>query len=335
MRTQSTEARAGMNLRLFDDAGTGSTGGAAEGAAQALAQDAEAGEAEKPTRGAKDAPADVRQRVDALLGAQEEAEGPEAEPDAENGEAADGENADTDPAEHEKQFQTLMQGEYKKEFNAALQKAAMGVLQQALGKGSDLEAILTQLAGKYGVAGGDIKALRAAIEGGVVKDDAYFEDLAMKKGISTRLAREMDALETENARMKNAEKAAADAAKLQQIQAEWDAAAQRIQAQDPGFVLRDALANPEFGKLLRLGVPMEAAYRAVYFDDIMQRRTEQTAQAVEQGVTDRIRQRGARPAENGTSPGGAAKLKIDPSKLTRAECEELERRARMGQRITF
>ena len=39
---------------------------------------------------------------------------------------------------------------------------------------------------------------------------------------------------------------------------------------------------------------------------------------------------GARPSENGTNPVGAAVLKTDVSKLTPAQCEELERRAMRG-----
>ena len=88
-------------------------------------------------------------------------------------------------------------------------------------------------------------------------------------------------------------------------------------------------------QMLKLGVKMEDAYKARYFDDIMARRTTQTAKTVEKGVEARIRQRGARPSENGTNPGGAAVLKTDVSKLTPAQCEELERRAMRGQIITF
>ena len=52
-------------------------------------------------------------------------------------------------------------------------------------------------------------------------------------------------------------------------------------------------------------------------------------------MVERIRQRGARPSENGTNPGGAAVLKTDVSKLTPAQCEELERRAMRGRSSLF
>ena len=113
------------------------------------------------------------------------------------------------------------------------------------------------------------------------------------------------------------------------------AAVERIRAEDPDFDIKTALADPDFAQMLKLGVKMEDAYKARYFDDIMARKTAETAKKTESGVVERIRQRGARPSENGTNPGGAAVLKTDVSKLTPAQCEELERRAMRGQIITF
>ena len=84
------------------------------------------------------------------------------------------------------------------------------------------------------------------------------------------------------------------------------------------YPFRETISKP--------GVKMEDAYKARYFDDIMARKTAETAKKTESGVVERIRQRGARPSENGTNPGGAAVLKTDVSKLTPAQCEELERR---------
>ena len=58
-----------------------------------------------------------------------------------------------------------------------------------------------------------------------------------------------------------------------------------------------------------------------------------SAQTVEQGVVERIRQRSARPAENGTSPGSAAITRADVASMTRAQREALERRVLHGAQI--
>lgn len=313
-----------FDLQLFAEGGAG----AAEGTGEAAAEEKASAPAQGKGREAAAA------EVDEMLSPAEE---PDAEEDAAEGEEQDGaaDKSGTDPEAHRKAFGELMRGEYNREFGEMIVQATQKAYDSILNEQGPVGRILNALGQKYGTAPGDYEALAAAVEGGVVKDDAYYEDMAMKKGISVQLAKEMDALESENAKHRAAEQQRAEAAKMEAIQQEWDAAAERIRAEDPGFDIKTALADPDFAQMLKLGVKMEDAYKARYFDDIMARRTTQTAKTVEKGVEARIRQRGARPSENGTNPGGAAVLKTDVSKLTPQQCEELERRAMRGQIITF
>ena len=116
------------------------------------------------------------------------------------------------------------------------------------------------------------------------------------------------------------------------LHARWAAEEAMIRRDVPGFSLRQELANPEMRRLMELpGMRMGDAYRLAHYSDVLQ----QTARTVEQGVVERIRQRSARPAENGTSPSGAAVTRADVASMTRAQREALERRAMHGVKISF
>lgn len=116
------------------------------------------------------------------------------------------------------------------------------------------------------------------------------------------------------------------------LHARWAAEEAVIRRDVPGFSLRQELANPEMRRLMELpGMRMGDAYRLAHYSDALQ----QTARTVEQGVVERIRQRSARSAENGTSPSGAAVTRADVASMTRAQREALERRAMHGVKISF
>ena len=116
------------------------------------------------------------------------------------------------------------------------------------------------------------------------------------------------------------------------LHARWAAEEAAMRRSQPGFDLKAELKNPEMRRLMQLpGMRVQDAYRLAHYEDAL--RT--TAQTVEQGVVERIRQRGARPAENGTHPGSAAVTGADVNRMTRSQREALERQALHGAKISF
>lgn len=303
-----------LELQLFADGGAASTGDAAPAADNA----AEGGADPEATDSA--------------------AEGSGSE----NGEGEAGEEAKKpSPAERRKAFGQMMSGEYKDLADEMMQNAVQ-IAAQNLEASPEMRGLLEAIAEKYGTDATDLTALTDAIRNGVVKDDAYFEKIAMEKGISVRTAREMDKLETQNKRLtaqqqaaQQMQKAAAERARIAQIQARWDAEAEALKAKYPDFDREEVLANPEVEKMMRAGCSMEAAYRAAYFDRLMARQTAATAQQTEQGVLNRVQQRASRPAENGTRPGGAVQTHLDVEHMSRKDREALERRVLRGEIITL
>lgn len=261
---------------------------------------------------------------------------------SEDGEGEQGEEAKKQsPEERRKAFGQLLSGEYRAEAEEMMQQA-VALAAKNLEASPELRELLEAIGEKYGTDATDLAALTEAVRNGQVKDDAYFERLAMEKGISVKTAREMDKLETQNRRL-TAQQAAAQQmqreaeqrARIAAIHEEWNREAAALKERYPDFDQAEVLANPEVEKMMRAGCSMEAAYRAAYFDRIMAQQTEATARQVENGVTERIRQRGARPGENGTRPGGAVQTHIDVNNMSRKDREALEKRVLRGEIITL
>lgn len=117
---------------------------------------------------------------------------------------------------------------------------------------------------------------------------------------------------------------------VRELHARWAAEEAQLRRSQPEFSLQKELRNPEMRRLMQLpGMRVQDAYRLAHYEDSLT----QAAQAVEQGVVERIRQRAARPAENGIRPGGAATVRPDVASMTRAQREALEHRVLHGAQI--
>ena len=343
-----------MNLQLFAEGG-GDGGAAGDGAEAAPAVQApelrpaqerlakrsrpgRAVKAELPQSAAPTAPSEREPVSSADADPQTEKESAPGE------EKPEQEPKPTDPAEKRKAFGQLMQGEYAAEFEEALQRASEMAVQNVLDNPA-VKGLMDALGEAYGIdvqSADNLAALTEAVKNGKVKNDEYYETLAAERGISVKTAREMDRMESELQRA-NAEKQRAEqirqAAEHQQraaaVRAQWEAEAAQLKVKYPAFELDEVLNNPSVADMIRRGIGLEAAYRAAYFDQLMEASTARTAQQVEQGVTARIQQRAQRPAENGAHPGGAAEMKVDVAHMTAKQRAELAKRARRGERIVL
>lgn len=348
-----------VDLQLFAEgaAAAGDGAGAAEGEAapavqapalrpaqERLAKRSHAGHAAKaagaaaPAESTPAAPDAAADSVPPDRDGRNEGKPGEEKPEGE-GKAAE-EQARLTPQQRRSAFAQAMQ-QYPEEFEEAMQRAAQMAVQN-IRQNPQLNELGQALADAYGVDMSDMAGLIDAVKNGRVKNDEYYETMAQQRGISVKTARELDRMEGELQRA-NAEKQRAQqmrlAAEHQQraaaVRAQWEAEAAKLKNSYPDFELDEVLNNPAVADMIRRGVGLEAAYRAAYFDRIVENRTALTAKQVEQGVTARIQQRSSRPAENGTHPGGAAEMKVDVAHMTKQQREELARRARRGERIVL
>lgn len=342
-----------MNLQYFAEGGDGGAGAAEGGAAEAAAPAVQA----PALRPAQER---LARRSGALKGKaaggeklpqppaggsplKEGASGSESDPaEAEkHQEPAKEPKAEKTPEERRRAFGEMVQGEYSDVFQEMMQRA-IDKATENIRQNPQVARLTQALANAYGVDTDDMDGLIEAVENGRVKDEKYYEDLAQQRGVSVKTARELDKMEsdlkrsnTRNAQLQAMQQEATRQQRVSQIQAQWEAQAAQLKTQYPDFELQEVLANEQVTDLMRRGVSLPDAYRAAYFDHIMQQATAQTAQKVEQGVAARIQQRASRPGENGTRPGGAVTTHVDVASMSRRQLEDLERRARRGEKITL
>ena len=342
-----------MNLQYFAEGGDGGAGAAEGGAAEATAPAVQA----PALRPAQER---LARRSGALKGKaaggeklhqppaggsplKEGASGSESDPaEAEkHQEPAKELKAEKTPEERRRAFGEMVQGEYSDVFQEMMQRA-IDKATENIRQNPQVARLTQALANAYGVDTDDMDGLIEAVENGRVKDEKYYEDLAQQRGVSVKTARELDKMEsdlkrsnTRNAQLQAMQQEATRQQRVSQIQAQWEAQAAQLKTQYPDFELQEVLANEQVADLMRRGVSLPDAYRAAYFDHIMQQATAQTAQKVEQGVAARIQQRASRPGENGTRPGGAVTTHVDVASMSRRQLEDLERRARRGEKITL
>ena len=118
-----------------------------------------------------------------------------------------GEGKTKSPEERRKAFGELLRGEYA-DLTEELMQNAVTEATRRLEASPAMKGLMQALQEKYGTDANDLVALTEAVRNGAVKDDAYYEKLAMEKGVSTRTARELDKLESQNKHLTEQQQAA-------------------------------------------------------------------------------------------------------------------------------
>lgn len=230
-------------------------------------------------------------------------------------------------------FEDLIKGDYKKDADAYIQRTIKDRLKGPNKTIAEQKKILAVVAGKYGLDSENLDL--AALSEKVSADDAYYEERAMMNGLTVEQQRRQDQIEAENrAYRAEAERAQTEARMQAQVEA-WAQQAEGVKQAFPDFDLKTELGNDTFVALLQNGIDMKTAYCSVHNAEILEGAMRYTAQEVRKATVGDIQARGTRPRENASSSQAAAKLKTDVSKLTKADREELSRRAMSGEIVTL
>lgn len=250
--------------------------------------------------------------------------------------------ADQSGAPVEETWDSLIKGKYKSDYDKAIKKAINNRFKNdrnLQGQIDSIDPIIRTMAERYGVRPNPdgsipIAQLQAAID----NDNSIYEKEAFEKGIPVEQLKHTKQLEREVAQLRN-----------QNAQSErdrqWDEVVQQAEAAKqvyPNFDLDSEMQNPNFGRLLatmqRSGFPnaVKTVYEIIHKDEIMGGAMAYAVQQTQNKISNSIQSGMTRPAENGIGQQSTASVgNVDPSKLTKAQIDDIRKRAERGEKITF
>ena len=233
-------------------------------------------------------------------------------------------------------FNDLIRGDYKEAFDERVQQIVKTRIGETKSMQAELEGtkkLIYAMAERYGVDAKDIGKLTEAFN----NDTAFYETEAANQGISVEQLMEIKQLRASNKAFQEAYDAQQQRARGEETYNRWMREAQDFTERYgvEGFDFNAELANPEFGKLLKSGVSVEAAYKAIHFDDMLGGAMAATAKNVSEQVAKNIAGRHKRPTESAVSSQSGVVVKSDVSKLTKEDRAEIRRRVQRGETITF
>ena len=231
--------------------------------------------------------------------------------------------------QQEETFDSLIQGRYKKDFNAAMQKT---VRERVKGMKSQVEAmspIIDQLGALYGIDTSDPRKTDfAALAQRFSADERLYSAEAMEKGTTTDALKKEYAGRAENTAMKRQLQEYQMREAFAGIQADFE----RDVAARYGADFETEMQNPDFARLLGAGVPVKTAFEVLHQAEIEAARTQAVANQTRDNLVRTIQAQGARPQEIGSGAAGGENVPMK-TKWTRAEVEDMRRRAARGERV--
>ena len=244
--------------------------------------------------------------------------------------------------ERRKAYDEFIKGEGKEFYAEDTQKIVskrvndFKAMEEKMGK---LQPFMDALADKYNLSSDDLDGLMKAIQG----DRDFFTEAAAEAGMDSpetyrefrEAQRQLKATQDAQKRQQEAQEAARKRSFVEQKMKAWQDEATALKGKYPSFSFETDSANPQFMSMLRSGVSLEAAYRALHHDEIVAGAVDNAKAQTEKALVDNIRAKGSRPAENGTSGASTFTYKSDVSKLNKADRAEIAKRVARGEIIEF
>lgn len=232
------------------------------------------------------------------------------------------------------EFERLIKEDYKDLYDKRVQDIVQARLKnskETVAKYNAAAPLLSRLAQRYGVDDGDYDGIGRAMDA----DDPEIERLAYETNTPKDVLLEMQAIKRQNETLQAQIESQRTQEETDRIYGEWMHQADEARALYPDLDLAAEMANESFANLLLSGIDVGTAYLVTHKDDILPAVISRSVREAETKVTNRVAANAARPAENGMNNNAASVTKVDISKLSAKEMEDINRRVMAGERITL
>lgn len=245
--------------------------------------------------------------------------------------AAEESESETSPEDLEKEFDKLVKGKYKEQFNARQQKAIKSRFQESEATKAELQAaarLKDTIALRYGLENASTDDIIAAVQ----KDESFLEEAAAKVGLSTEQYRSMADMQQRAVR---AERALEEQHKAQ-LKAEFSQKLQadiaKCQEAFPDFDFEAECAeSDQFKELIKNGVDMTDAYKFVHMDQLIADGMAMAAHKGAENTAKAVKNNLRRPSEAGAGNQAAATVTVDFSKMTDEEFRTYQDKLMSGE----
>lgn len=235
-------------------------------------------------------------------------------------------------------FEELIKGEYKDDYNKKMNSVVRSRLKNAKETQAKLDSwnpVRDALVSHYGL---DANAEPEDILNAIYDDDRLYEDEALEKGIPVTELKRMKRMESENETMRKMIEQESMRKEYEERMMGFFQEAEELKQFYPDFDFEYESLNEETGELfstlLKDGIPMKNAYEVTH-PEIQVQMMKVVADKTAEKVANGIKANKNRPRELGNSGFTGTQARLDPSKLSGSEIDDLIARAAKGEKIVF
>ena len=236
----------------------------------------------------------------------------------------------------EDQWAEAKKGKFREQYGRDVQAAVNDRFknqEDANAKLDKLQPMLSALAKQRGIDENDLDGLISDI----LDDDSLYEDEAEKMGMTVEGYRNFQAMEAENARLKQKEAEEQENEFYRQHLQNLAQQGEQMKQIFPDFDLMKELENEQFRRLTApgSGLDVRAAYYAIHHDELEPQAMAYGIQRAQQQISQTLQANRQRPMEGAMRTGQPADISVDPRRMTREERQKYIERARRGETIVF